>query len=79
MRKAANGQVSPSAAEGYETFFLPALFQEGATRVADAARVLPGQRVPDVARGTGVLARAVVGRVGPGGAVGGLDPNIAPH
>jgi SAM-dependent methyltransferase len=59
----------------YEEFFVPALFQEWVDRVADAADVGPGQRVLDVACGTGVLACAVAARVGPTGVAIGLDLN----
>lgn len=69
------GQVTRTAAEVYEEFFLPALFQQWATRVADTAGILPGQRVLDVACGTGVLAREILKRVGPTGRVAGLDIN----
>jgi len=69
------GQVNRSAAEVYEEFFVPALFAEWCGPVAEAARVRPGQRVLDVACGTGVLAREVAGRVGAAGSVVGLDPN----
>jgi SAM-dependent methyltransferase len=69
------GQVSRSAADVYEEFFLPALFEQWADRVANAAGVQPGQRVLDVACGTGVLARAVADRVGPTGTVVGIDLN----
>ncbi|MGA9773458.1 MAG: class I SAM-dependent methyltransferase [Blastocatellia bacterium] len=75
MDNSETGQVSGSAAEIYEEFFLPALFQEWAGRVADAAKLQPGHRVLDVACGTGVLAREVAERVGKTGAVVGLDPN----
>lgn len=75
MSEHAKGQVSASAAEVYEAFFLPALFQEWTSRVADAAHVTPGQRVLDVACGTGALTRVLVERVGPGGSVVGLDLN----
>jgi SAM-dependent methyltransferase len=75
MSESDKGQVNASAAEVYEEFFVPALFQEWPPRVADAARVQPGQRVVDVACGTGVLARAIAERVGPGGSVVGLDIN----
>jgi ubiquinone/menaquinone biosynthesis C-methylase UbiE len=75
MNKAADGQVSRSAADVYEDFFVPALFQEWAGRVADAAALEPGHQVLDVACGTGVLARSALDRVGPGGAVTGLDRN----
>ena len=70
------GQVNTRAAEIYEDFFLPALFQDWASRVADAAQVRPGQRVLDVACGTGALARVVAERVGDGGSVVGLDVNV---
>jgi ubiquinone/menaquinone biosynthesis C-methylase UbiE len=75
MSKIESGQVSASAAEIYEQFYLPALFLEWTPRMADAARVEAGQRVLDVACGTGVLARALVERVGPRGSVVGLDIN----
>ncbi len=75
MGDALKGQVTRSAAEVYEGFFLPALFQEWAPRVAEAARLAPGQAVLDLACGTGVLAREAAGRVGPAGFVSGLDRN----
>lgn len=70
-----HGQINTRAAEVYEEFFLPALFQEWPPRVAEAARIGAGQRVLDVACGTGVLARAVAPRVVPNGSVTGLDIN----
>ena len=69
------GQISAGAAEVYEQYFVPALFREWPPRLLDAARVAPGQSVLDVACGTGVLARAAIERVGPKGAVVGLDLN----
>jgi ubiquinone/menaquinone biosynthesis C-methylase UbiE len=69
------GQVIASAAEIYEEFFVPALFAGWPDRLADAAHVRPGQRVLDVACGTGVLARGVAARVGAEGSVVGLDIN----
>lgn len=69
------GQVIQSAAEVYDQFFVPALFEEWAHRVVDAAHVEPGQRILDVATGTGVLARAAAERVGPTGSVIGVDIN----
>jgi SAM-dependent methyltransferase len=75
MSKGETGKVSASAAEVYEEFFLPALFQEWPPRIVNAARIGSGQKVLDVACGTGVLARAVAERVGPTGEVVGLDVN----
>src|SRR5690349_11174821 len=75
MTASETGQVTRTAADVYEAFFVPALFQEWAPRVADAAAIQPGQRVLDVACGTGVLARSVAERAGPSGAVTGVDVN----
>lgn len=75
MSEADRGQVSRSAAEVYEEFFVPALFQQWTGRVADEAGIRPGDRVLDVACGTGVLARRVASRVGPSGSVSGVDIN----
>ena len=62
------------AARAYEALFVPALFEQYARKVADAVSVGKGERVLDVACGTGILAREIQRRVGPGGLVAGLDP-----
>lgn len=64
-----------AAAKAYEALFVPALFGEWAPRVADEASLSVGDRVLDVACGTGVLARAAHQRTAPTGAVTGLDPS----
>lgn len=64
-----------AAARAYEALFVPALFGQWASRVVDAANLVAGQRVPDVACGTGVLAREACLRTGPTGYVAGLDPS----
>jgi SAM-dependent methyltransferase len=61
-------------ATGYEDLLVPALFGQWADIVLDAAQVRGSDRVLDVACGTGVLARQAVERVGPTGAIGGIDP-----
>ncbi len=63
-----------AAARAYEALFVPALFGQWAPRVIEAASVTRGQRVLDVACGTGVLAREASLRTGPAGYVAGLDP-----
>lgn len=68
-------QVSGDAAEIYEKHFIPAIFGRWAPQVADAARVATGDRVLDVACGTGVLAGEAAARVGSAGRVIGLDLN----
>jgi SAM-dependent methyltransferase len=69
--------LSADAAELYESTFVPALFGDWARRLVTAADPAPGASVLDVACGTGVVARAAADRVGPGGAVVGLDANEA--
>jgi ubiquinone/menaquinone biosynthesis C-methylase UbiE len=68
-------QADIDVATVYEEFFVPALFREWAPRLVTAARISSGDRVLDVACGTGVLAREVASCVRPSGAVAGLDPN----
>ena len=63
-----------AAAEAYEELHVPALFAEWAPQVLDGARVSTGDRVLDIACGTGVVTREAVGRVGDTGSVTGLDP-----
>lgn len=62
-----------AAARAYENLHVPALFQQFAPLVLSAAEVQSGQRVLDVACGTGVLAREAASRVGDEGYVSGLD------
>jgi SAM-dependent methyltransferase len=64
-----------AAARAYEQLHVPALFQQWSAHVLDAVQIQPGQRVLDVACGTGVLAREALSRVGPTGFVAGIDPD----
>lgn len=63
------------AARAYEALFVPALFGQFANRLVDAAHLRAGDRVLDVACGSGVLARRAALRTAPGGSVAGLDPD----
>lgn len=72
---ASAGQVSLTAAEVYEHFFVPALFGQFVEPLLDAVRAGAGDRLLDVGAGTGVVARAALARVGPGGTVIAVDPN----
>lgn len=70
-----NKQEIRSPAEIYDEFFVPALFRQWGDIVAEAAGINPGQRVLDVACGTGVLACAAAKHAGLDGSVVGLDSN----
>jgi SAM-dependent methyltransferase len=70
-------QISLEVAETYEAAFVPALFGPLAPHLVDAAGVTSGQRVLDVACGTGIVARVAADRVRDDGRVTGLDLNAA--
>ena len=59
----------------YDQSFVPALFAQWGPVVTAAAGIRPGQRVLDVACGTGALTLAAAEAVGPEGALVGLDLN----
>lgn len=65
--------VKLTAADVYERVLVPAVFEEWVPRMLAAGRVTSGDRVLDVACGTGVVARGAVGVVGAEGRVVGLD------
>jgi ubiquinone/menaquinone biosynthesis C-methylase UbiE len=62
-------------AESYENLMVPGLFAPWASRLIQSANPRPGERVLDVACGTGIVARQVAQRVGSQGTVIGLDRN----
>lgn len=62
-------------ADIYDERFVPAVFGPWGQVVSAAAGIGPGDRVLDVACGTGALACAAAAAVGPGGTVVGLDAN----
>lgn len=59
----------------YERFFVPAIAAPLAADLVRLAALRPGERVLDVACGTGVVARLAAQEVGDSGAVAGLDLN----
>ncbi|MGH9156281.1 MAG: hypothetical protein ACRD1K_10705 [Acidimicrobiales bacterium] len=60
-------QIPVEAAEFYESAFVPAFFAQWAPVLCDVAGVAPGQRVLDVACGTGIVARTAADLVAPDG------------
>lgn len=62
-------------AEHYQRFFVPSIGAPVADDLIGITGLQPGQRVLDVACGTGVVTRRAAERVGPAGAVAGLDVN----
>lgn len=64
------------AAESYEAAFVPAFFAQWAPILCDAAGVVAGQRILDVACGTGIVARTAADRIGASNVVG-VDLNDA--
>jgi ubiquinone/menaquinone biosynthesis C-methylase UbiE len=64
-----------NAPENYERYFVPTIGTPFATELLDVAALQPGERVLDVACGTGVVTRLAARIVGPDGAVAGLDIN----
>ena len=70
-------QLTLEQAKAYDDLFVPALFAQWAPQLASCARVASGQRVLDVACGTGVVARTVADIVGTHGQAVGVDLNPA--
>ncbi len=70
-------EYAAGAAENYHRYFVPAIGEPIARRLVEAARPASGERVLDIACGTGVATRLALSAVGPQGSVTGLDANAA--
>ena len=71
-------QLEGTGPQAYERYLVPAFFDGCATQLLDLVPAAPGQRVLDVACGTGIVARRASGQVGGEyGTVVGVDVNEA--
>jgi SAM-dependent methyltransferase len=75
MSQQGQWQVAGSAPEVYERELVPTVFGPWAPILVDLAQPKQGERIVDIACGTGIVARIAAAKVGPAGAVAGVDLN----
>ena len=68
-----NWHFLDSVPENYERYLVPSIFAPWAADLVESATLLPGERVLDVACGTGIVARFAARKLGNTGSVTGLD------
>lgn len=68
-----NQSIGSNPAENYQRYFVPAIGAPVAKDIVAQADLQPGERVLDIACGTGVVAQLAVEHVGATGSVTGLD------
>lgn len=68
-------QLEGNGPEANEKYLVPALFAPWAVKLVQLAGLKPGERVLDIACGTGIVARLAVQYVGDTGKIVGLDSN----
>jgi len=72
-----NQPQAPNSAETYQHYFVPAMFLPWAKVLLRCAAPKPGERVLDIACGTGIVAREAAPSVEAAGSVAALDINPA--
>lgn len=73
LRGASSWLLEASGHDAYERYIVPAWMGGWAEDLVAAADLAPGQRVLDIACGTGIVARKAASLVGPAGTVTGFD------
>lgn len=74
-RTDARPEVFRPGPETYEAELVPRIFRPWGKRLVAAADLMAGERVLDVACGSGIVAQLAAAEVGPGGTVVGVDLN----
>ena len=75
MSEQSGWQLSGNAPEAYERYIIPAFMGAWAQDLVNTAAVQAGERVLDIACGTGMVARQAAAVTGSAGQVVGLDVN----